>query len=142
MHHIAKPRDRPDLQARADAVIDFATKVKDWPLLEEAVDAKIADQEEFVAWWNENVGVRLRAGTEMNADRSSSLSKDLAEKHTGVLQQQVSRWRKHLADKPKYRERLTSFEMGPGDASGPSSAMGDPPSGCAPSLRRATPGGA
>jgi hypothetical protein len=69
-------------------------------------DAKIEDQEEFVRWWNENV---RRAGNSalhpINADRSF-LTREDAEASTGIRQQQVSRWRKRLADKPKYRERL------------------------------------
>ena len=31
--------------AKADAVIAYAKRIKDWPLLQEAVDAKLEDQE-------------------------------------------------------------------------------------------------
>jgi hypothetical protein len=41
--------------AKADAVIDYAQRVKDWPTLETAVDTKIEDQKEFVRWWRETV---------------------------------------------------------------------------------------
>ena len=44
-------------QAKANAIIEFAARVKDWPLLTDAVDAKIEDQAEFVRWWDEKVGV-------------------------------------------------------------------------------------
>ena len=40
---------------QADAVIDYAKAVKDWPLLEEAVDKKIDEIEKFVEWWQETV---------------------------------------------------------------------------------------
>ena len=46
----AKVRD-----ARADAVIDFAKRVHDWPTLETAVEKKLENQTEFVRWWDENV---------------------------------------------------------------------------------------
>jgi hypothetical protein len=29
--------------------------MKDWPLLEQAVEAKIEEQAEFVEWWSESV---------------------------------------------------------------------------------------
>ncbi len=35
-------------QAKAQAVIEFAARVQDWPKLEEAVDLKIEDQKEFI----------------------------------------------------------------------------------------------
>jgi len=37
---------------KAKAVIDYAKRVQDWPLLEGAVDQKIEDQQEFVRWWD------------------------------------------------------------------------------------------
>jgi hypothetical protein len=40
-------------QAKADALIDYGAKIRDWPLIEQAVDAKIADQREFVDWWDD-----------------------------------------------------------------------------------------
>ena len=71
------------------------------PLLERAVDTKIEEQEEFVGWWDGVVSVRL-SNRKANRDRRS-LSKDDAEKTTGISQQQVSRWRRCLADREKYR---------------------------------------
>jgi hypothetical protein len=91
-------------RAKADAVIAFAAKVKNWPLLEEAVDAKIEDQEEFVGWWNENVGAGYGGDRSKVTDRVTLTSRENAEAFTGITRMQVSRWRKHLADKPKYRE--------------------------------------
>jgi hypothetical protein len=96
VHHRKPGRFRPGFTA---AVIDFAAKVRDWPLLDEAVDAKIADQVEFVRWWRENVSVRhgLNRHNLENAERGSlSYSVEEAERATEITQQQVSRWRKRL----------------------------------------------
>ena len=51
----AKIRD-----AKADAIIDYAKKVRDWPMLEAAIEQKMKDQTEFVQWWKENVRDRGR----------------------------------------------------------------------------------
>ena len=104
------PAQTQSRQAKLDALIDYARKVKDWPLLKDAVDAKIEDQVEYLGWWDAKVGVRLRPGGAdggtLNAERRSTLSKDIAERDTGISQQQVSRWRKSLLDREKYRDRL------------------------------------
>jgi len=42
-------------EAKLTAIIDYARAVKDWPLLEQAVDTKINEQEEFVEWWDGKV---------------------------------------------------------------------------------------
>ena len=49
------PARAKEQDANADAVILKAKKVKDWPKLEWAVDQKIEDQREFVAWWRATV---------------------------------------------------------------------------------------
>lgn len=103
--HTIAPFDPPttrDNLAKADAAIAFAAKIKNWPLLEEAIDAKIADQEEFVRWWAENV---QRQGGLWSVF-SGQWSIDSVERVTGITKQQVSLWRKWLEDKPKYRERM------------------------------------
>lgn len=41
--------------AKLDAVINYAQTIKDWPLLEQAVDAKIEEQEQFIQWWEQCV---------------------------------------------------------------------------------------
>lgn len=50
-----KPEVAKANDAKADALIAYARKVKDWPLLEQAVEAKIQNQAEFVKWWDANV---------------------------------------------------------------------------------------
>ncbi|MFO1353028.1 MAG: hypothetical protein U1F68_21070 [Gammaproteobacteria bacterium] len=101
--------DRPRLDAirhLALAVIDYARRVHDWPTLEAAVDQKIEEQQEFVRWWDENVGVRLHSDSRVNADRRSPLSKADAKDLTGISQQQVSKWRKRLKKPEQYRVQL------------------------------------
>jgi phage N-6-adenine-methyltransferase len=110
------PEQTREFQAKADAMIAFATKLKDWPLLEQAVDAKIEDQKEFVRWWDEHVSVGHGGDRSKNAARAF-LKRD-AENETGIRQDQVSRWRARLADEFKYRERqiqaaFRKAELGP-----------------------------
>ncbi len=87
--------------AKADAVIEYAKRVKDWPLLEQAVDAKIEDQREFVRWWAETVQSQGR-----NPRSAISLTVSEAEVKTGVTKQQVSKWSQRLKDTEAYRVRL------------------------------------
>lgn len=96
-------------QAKADAVIAYAATVKDWPLLEDAVDQKIEEQEEFVRWWKETVGVGhggARHGVKITDP--VILNPERAEELTGITPMQVSRWKKKLKDKPTYRGALMS----------------------------------
>ncbi len=57
-----KPEEAKDRDAKADAVIEYAKKVRDWPLLLEAVEQKMDELEELVRWWRENV--RKKGGTD------------------------------------------------------------------------------
>lgn len=92
--------------AKADAIIELAKRTKDWPLLERAVEAKLDDQEDFVNWWREKVGVNHGAGRgKKNAERGS-FSVAAAEAATGITQQQVSKWAKRLAKRDEYRGAL------------------------------------
>jgi hypothetical protein len=61
------------------------------------------EQEEFVRWWRENV--KPPGPRALNSDRNL-FSLDEAERATGIKQVQVSRWRKSLADKEKYRDKM------------------------------------
>lgn len=103
-----QPQQAKANDAKANAVIDYAKRVQDWPLLEQAVDQKIEDQEEFECWWTTKVRRKGGEGGVQCDNAESALSVEQAENLTGISQQQVSRWRKHLQDKPKYRDRLMS----------------------------------
>jgi phage N-6-adenine-methyltransferase len=102
------PREAMRTIAQADAVIDYAKRLKDIPLLERAIDEKIDQQREFVAWWRANVTPRHRpgrGGVELNADQRL-VSKADAQSRTGITQQQVSKWAKRLAKESEYRAAL------------------------------------
>jgi hypothetical protein len=101
------PRKLKEEQAKADAIIQYAAKVKDWPLLEQAIDTKIEQQREFVQWWDETVSIGhgLGRGHKKVSDTETFLRADQADELTGIDKAQVSRWRKRLADEAKYREQ-------------------------------------
>ena len=93
-----EPKRTMELHAKADAVIDLAKRLHDWPLLESAVGQKMEEQEEFVRWWRENV--RGRGEKANSADRGFFVND--AESTTGITKPQVSKWAKRLRDKPAY----------------------------------------
>lgn len=99
---VFKPEEVRINQAKLDAVIDFAKKVKNWPLVEEAIDRKIDDQVEFVGWWKANV----RRPGQGNNPGPHYFSVDQAQNATGIRQPQVSKWGKRIADKQKYKDQL------------------------------------
>jgi hypothetical protein len=81
--------------------------VKERPLLEQAVEAKIEEQAEFVRWWRETV--QRPGGDKKSADhsrRSALMIVEDTEDITGITHQQVSKWSKRLANRDAYRERL------------------------------------
>ena len=55
-----QPQEALANDAQADAVIAYAQKVRDWPMLEQAIEAKMDDQVEFVRWWSE--AIRRKGG--------------------------------------------------------------------------------
>ena len=57
-----KPQEALATDAKADAFIAYAIRVKDWTTLENAVAQKLEDQAEFVRWWDENVRRKGGAG--------------------------------------------------------------------------------
>ncbi len=99
-----KPQEAKSRDAKADAVIDYAKKVKDWPTLETAIEQKMEDQTEFVRWWAETVRPGGRP-TKTSAD-PRWLSQEDAESHTEIAHQQVSKWRRRLKEPEKYRDML------------------------------------
>ena len=95
------PKQTATRLAQGDSILSFAKRVKDWPLLEEAADAKMAEQAAFVAWWHTNVTPRL-ANRKANRDRGS-LSRRAAEQQTKISQQAVSRWAVGLKAPDQYK---------------------------------------
>jgi ParB family chromosome partitioning protein len=102
-----EPQKAKANDARADAVIEFAKRVKDWPLLEDAIDKKLEDQDEFIRWWQEKV---RRAGNPSISADPRELTASVAEELTGITHQQVSKWGKWLQEREKYRARLFGIE--------------------------------
>jgi len=47
----AQPELMRQQEAKIDTIVEYAKKVRDWPLLDEAVTVKIDQQREFVRWW-------------------------------------------------------------------------------------------
>jgi hypothetical protein len=108
----AVARYEPDRHRVKVAAIDYgikeAKRIKDWPALEEAVDAKIEEQINFVAWWKGNVSIGHGGDrkSENQEPRSRFLKLADAERLTGMPQQRVSDLAKRLAQPKKYREYL------------------------------------
>lgn len=108
-NQLARPEMIEVEQAKLDAIIDMAARLKDWPLLENAIDEKIAQQIDFVQGWRDNV---RRPGRRSISADSALIAADDAERLTGIRHDQVSRWRKQLgidddnpAGKPELVER-------------------------------------
>jgi hypothetical protein len=94
-------------QAKHKAVITLAAKICDWQTLLFAVEDMIADQKDFVGWWDAHVH---RKGGERwfdNADRHDQrLSMEEAEELTKIKQWQVSRWRTAHDHEDAYRDKI------------------------------------
>jgi hypothetical protein len=88
--------------AALDYGIEEAKRIKDWPQVEEAVDLKINEQTQFVAWWGAAVAY---GGGSKNRERGS-YSLEQAEGLTGMRQQRVSDLSKRLKNVALYRGRL------------------------------------
>ena len=104
---VFKPEETNVNQAKADAIIKYAAKVKDWPLLEDAVEQKIDDQAEFVHWWDKTIRPKRGAGrgNKNNGDLHCFSMED-AEKLTKIKQPQVSKWRKWVPNREEYKAIL------------------------------------
>lgn len=92
--------------------IEEAKRLKDWPMLEQAVDAKIEEQRKFVAWWKGSVGGNPDGrGRREEIPGARYLSFHDAEDITGMKQQRVSDLGKKLKKPDQYRERLLGAEF-------------------------------
>ena len=89
------PQATRDSQAKLDAVIDFAMRVQNRPLLEDAVDRKIEEQAEFVRWWRENVSRHRAIDRSRNTDLTSR-SVEFAESAARIRQVFVRWWRENF----------------------------------------------
>jgi hypothetical protein len=95
------------VETQLDAVIAAAAALGRWTILEDAVDAKLDEQAEFVRWWDESV--RRPGGNTRSpiiVSRPDTMDVAAATAETDVTKLQVSRWRKSLADRERYRARI------------------------------------
>jgi len=85
-----------------------AKLIKDWALLDRAVETQIEEQKQFVAWWHANIGIEHGGNrrSKIQVARPGYLKFKDAEKRTGIKQRQVSRWGQRLAAVEKYRQSL------------------------------------
>jgi ParB family chromosome partitioning protein len=106
---IVPPEQTKIEQARADAIIALAIKLKNWPLVESAVDLKLEEQTDFVEFWGRSV--RSPGKPPINSDMEL-ISVAQATEWTGINQPQVVRWGKKLKDYEKYRAQqiLAAFK--------------------------------
>jgi len=104
----------PERHRVRDAAHDYgikeAKRIKDWPKLEEAVDAKIGEQRQFVAWWNGAVSQGHGGDRKEQVSGARYLPFREAERLTGMKQPRVSDLGKRLSRPEKYRSRLLGAE--------------------------------
>lgn len=99
--------------AKADAIAQLAEKLRDWPLLEKAIDAKLDEQDDVVHWWRENVTPRQsigRKGGESVSGRSLIPCAE-AESRLEITKKQVSRWATWLKRRDETRAELIHAAM-------------------------------
>lgn len=98
-----EPAKAQKRDAQYDAVIEYCKRVKDWPLLEQAVAAKIEEQAAFVEWWEENLP---HGGDRSKSAGLRTWSAEDIERETKISHQQVSKWRRWLKDREGYAAKL------------------------------------
>lgn len=91
-------------QAALKFTIEEAKRIKDWPALEKAVDAKIIEQVKFVAWWDSNV--RGKGEHKAKTPGPRRLAEKDAEELTGISHQRKSALRTQLGNPEAYRKHL------------------------------------
>ncbi len=100
---LVRPGAVENFAARNNAnLARLGSVIRDWDELNKAVDALLANQREFVNWWDRNVRPR---GSQANVS-ADLLTVAEAEKISGLTQQHVSRWRTRLADEEEYRAAI------------------------------------
>ncbi len=98
-----KPGEPKESDAKADAVIEYAKKVRDWPLLLEAVEQKMDELEGLIRWWKEKV---RSPGKHLKISEQGFLTVPQAEHLTGFSDGQISRIGKRLKDRNAFRLAL------------------------------------
>jgi phage N-6-adenine-methyltransferase len=91
----------------------MARRIKDWGALDKAVKEIIAEQREFVSWWNKDVSPGETRGLKIGSkpavtktgQRATIPARD-ATAGTGITKQQVSKWRGRLENEKTYHDAL------------------------------------
>ncbi len=95
--------------AALDYGIEEAKRIKDWPVLEKAVDGKIEEQGKFIVWRNGNI--RGVGQPQKNGDCSvTKLSDQQITDISGVTKKQAERIADRLIQRDEYREYLLGTE--------------------------------
>ena len=98
------PQEHREREAKIAAIKSYAAAVRNWELLDEAVDQQINDQHNLVEWWRENIRNEGRPKTRQDP---AVFSEDELKGQCGIAPRTVSRWRQALAgDLDEYRELL------------------------------------
>lgn len=71
-----------------------------------------SEQAEFVAWWDGAVRERGQRSNVTDHDTFGLVASDATEQ-TGISKMQVSRWRKRLTDRLRYRDAIILNERQP-----------------------------
>lgn len=101
---IFDPSETKGRLSEISAIKDHAKRMKDWPLLDRAVEAEIEEILTFVDWWGQAVTVGQspgRNGSKSSRERGTISLKE-AEAQTEIRNQQVSQWRKKRKDPEKW----------------------------------------
>lgn len=101
-----KPEETRIKDEQFSFLIASAKQLKQWPALEKAVDEKIKEQERFVKWWDASVQEGGRPPKNGRRTGTVFMSAAEAEERSEITKQQVSKWRRRLAEPEKYRAML------------------------------------
>jgi ParB family chromosome partitioning protein len=107
-----KPKQASTREELANAFKRLAEVVKNWALLDDAVDQQISDQQNFVDWWfgvpgDADKPRHVRPPGQGNNHGPGYFSKEEALALGGIPQQKASRWKQALAgDREEYRDLL------------------------------------
>jgi N6-adenosine-specific RNA methylase IME4 len=95
--------------ASIEGAIKQAKLIRDWAMGNEAIEALIAWQMAFVAWWDATTPERGHIGRGRKIDSAEArdlLTEAEKEHRTGISRRQVQRWRERLRDPEAYRLTL------------------------------------
>ena len=100
------PKKTKERDSILSGVITYAQQIKDWPLLDKAIAAKIKEQTQFVKWWRNTITGKWGKGKRgIKFPPQETLFRKV-ERETGIRSVQVSKWEKRLEQPERYAESL------------------------------------